>query len=87
MIKHMGHRIELPEIELAAQKLAERACAIFKNYKINLFFTGICDESVLLDELKKNLPIYMLPNRLIKLEKFTLNTHGKIDRKILENML
>ena len=87
MIKHMGHRIELPEIELAAQKLAERACAIFKNYKINLFFTGICDESVLLDELKKNLPIYMLPNRLIKLENFTLNTHGKIDRKILENML
>ncbi|MFW5614589.1 MAG: hypothetical protein ACOCM3_08010, partial [Campylobacter hyointestinalis] len=50
---HMGHRIELSEIELAAQKLAERACAIFKNYKINLFFTGVCDESVLMGELKK----------------------------------
>ncbi|CAM2835043.1 AMP-binding protein [Campylobacter hyointestinalis] len=87
MVKHMGHRIELSEIELAAQKLAERACAIFKNYKINLFFTGVCDESVLMGELKKNLPTYMLPNKLIRLEKFTLNTHGKIDRKILEDML
>lgn len=88
-IKHMGHRIELGEIEMAAC-LAEEvitAGCVFNKDKIFLFYEGNIEKGALTAYLKKKLPSYMLPNRIIQLESLPLNANGKIDRVALINTL
>ena len=34
-------------------------------------------------ELRKTLPVYMIPNRFVIKDSLPLNSHGKIDRKEL----
>jgi acyl-CoA synthetase (AMP-forming)/AMP-acid ligase II len=41
------------------------------------------NEEFLKNELKNNLPNYMIPTRIIKEKEFPLNSNGKIDRKSL----
>lgn len=84
-IKRMGHRIELNEIETIAQQCKEvsRACAIYANDKLNLFFEGDQDEINLSKFLRQNLPYYMLPNAIIKKDTLNITKNGKIDRKAL----
>ncbi|MCI8299167.1 MAG: amino acid adenylation domain-containing protein [Lachnospiraceae bacterium] len=84
-IKHMGHRIELSEIEIAVNALpfVEAACCIYdtSEEKIVLFYQASekCDRE-LLKQLGKNLPKYMFPNRMEHFEKLPLNKNAKIDR-------
>ena len=86
-IKHMGHRIELEEIELEMYKIekVKRVCCIYDNDKSKLyaFYIGEIDKNELREILSKKLPIFMIPNILKKIEKFPLNKNGKIDRKQL----
>ncbi|MBP3837021.1 MAG: AMP-binding protein, partial [Pyramidobacter sp.] len=90
-IKHMGHRIELGEIDTYASAVEDmrRVCSIFdeKRNKIVLFYEGPMDRTVIIAELKKKLPKYMIPNIFIQLESMPINKTGKIDRKALKNML
>jgi len=85
-IKHMGHRIELAEIEVAAREMdgVEMVCAIFDSEKsrIMLFFTAAegIEKNHLLAHLKTNLPRYMVPQQMHKLENLPLTPGGKIDR-------
>lgn len=83
-IKHMGHRIELEEIEKAMMDIDEivRACCLFDSNKNKLygFYIGEIDKISLIAILKQTLPIYMIPNKLVKLENFPLTKNGKIDR-------
>ncbi|ELZ6633904.1 amino acid adenylation protein, partial [Campylobacter jejuni] len=37
--------------------------------------------------LKDKLPSYMIPKNFIKLDKFKLNQNGKIDRKVLKELV
>ncbi len=88
-IKHKGYRIELGEVEQAASSIdgIERTCALYNQElkKIELFCVAKdIDEKVLYQELKKKVPVYMLPSEIICVEKFELNSNGKIDRKKLE---
>lgn len=57
-IKHMGHRIELEEIELAmnAAPGVERAFCVFdqERNRIASYYVGVCDKKELRDALKKN---------------------------------
>jgi len=92
-IKHMGHRIELAEIEVAAREIegVEMVCATFDQEKsrINLFYTakeGITKQ-MLQAGLKTNLPRYMVPHSLTQLEKLPLTPGGKIDRNSLKENL
>ncbi|EAH7532796.1 amino acid adenylation protein, partial [Campylobacter jejuni] len=39
------------------------------------------------DFLKDKLPSYMIPKNFIKLDKFKLNQNGKIDRKVLKELV
>jgi len=85
-IKHMGHRIELAEIEIAAREMngVEMVCTIFDNdkSKIILYFTakeGI-EKNHVLAYLKSNLPRYMVPQQMYKLDSLPLTPGGKIDR-------
>ena len=90
-IKHMGHRIELEEIERAIDKVegVERSCCIFNEQKgkINGFYVGNIEKTEIITNLKENLPVFMVPNTLTKIDKFPITKNGKIDRKELANML
>ncbi len=86
-IKHMGHRIELQEIEVVAAMHPEiaQACAVYdgKRDKILLYYTGTAESAGLSAFLKEKLPRYMLPNKMERLERLPLTPNGKIDRKAL----
>ena len=90
-IKHMGHRIELEEIERAMEKIdgIERACCIYKEEKSKIygFYIGNVLKLELHDKLKEELPIFMIPNVLTQIEEFPMNKNGKIDRKQLQELM
>jgi acyl-coenzyme A synthetase/AMP-(fatty) acid ligase len=87
----MGHRIELAEIEWAAAQCegVSMVCAVFdaEKNKIKLFFVGEdgCSASGLTAYCKENLPRYMRPHEICKLEAMPLTANGKIDRVGLAN--
>jgi len=90
-IKHMGHRIELGEIETAVSSISgvERCACVYddKRNKIVLFYTGNAEGHDIIEQLKRMVPGYMLPNRNEKMDKLPFNINGKIDRVALKNSL
>lgn len=86
-IKHMGHRIELEEIDasLNAVPSIERAVAMFDEGKNRLiaFYTGCATVNEITEILKAKVPEYMIPNRFIQMEDLPITKNGKIDRKAL----
>lgn len=87
-IKFQGHRIELEEIDLEISKLkgVERVVTLFyeKKQRLYCFYMGDIEEVEIAKILKTKLPIFMIPNRFVKVENFMLTKNGKIDRKILQ---
>lgn len=83
-IKHMGHRVELGEIEVSVNLVpGVRMAACFYDagrQKIVLCYVGEPDEKALTAALKTRLPRYMLPNRIVRLEQLPFTANGKIDR-------
>ena len=86
-IKHMGHRIELQEIEVVASMHPQVAscCAVYhaEKDKIVLYYAGGADLGELSLFLKEKLPRYMIPNRMEPMDMLPLTPNGKIDRKAL----
>jgi len=86
-IKHMGHRVELGEIEATAMRCdaVTRACCTFdaERQRLHLFYTGSCEKAALLAALKESLPPFMQPNTAVQLDEMPLNKNGKIDRTAL----
>jgi len=86
-IKHQGHRIELGEIDAAAQKhegVRRTACVYDDTHKrIALFYVGDIDESDLASFLASYLPRYMLPAVIVRLDAIPLTDNGKTDRRTL----
>ena len=89
-IKHLGQRIELGDIEAAAQAVegVERACCVYdaRRKRIRLFYVGTPGEDELLDVLGARLPSYMVPRQLRRLEEPPLTKNGTIDRAELAQM-
>lgn len=87
-IKHMGHRIELGEIEVNVNMLPDiqMAACIYDTEKsrIVLYYLGESTEKDLAVALKTKLPRYMIPNRIIRLERMPFTANGKIDRVTLK---
>ncbi len=83
-IKHMGHRIELEEIDNMLQRIrqVERSCCIFDNEKnrIVAFYMGAEDKKIIRESLAKKLPNYMLPNAWYRVNEMPITKNGKIDR-------
>jgi acyl-coenzyme A synthetase/AMP-(fatty) acid ligase len=90
-IKHMGYRIELPEIEQKANAVPNVAlsCCVYdaKKDAIGLYYTGSADEAQMRRVLEKNLPRYMMPHKIICMETLPLTNNGKIDRVALGKCL
>lgn len=92
-VKVKGNRIELGEIECAAMcvKGVKGACAVFDapNEQIVLFVES-CEALVLRkfnNELKQYIPKYMLPSKLVVMDKFPHTANDKIDRVTLKKSL
>ena len=90
-IKYMGHRIELGEIEAnvsAVRGITENACLYDAEKKlIVLYFEGSLTEKEVGKILTEDLPGYMQPRRIFRLEKMPHNAHGKIDRAGLKERM
>jgi amino acid adenylation domain-containing protein len=90
-IKHMGHRIELAEIEWAAARLdgVRMACAVFDGASGRIYLYCVAGEGVtkqnIADYCKQTLPRYMLPYAVILTERIPLTPNGKMDRMELLN--
>ena len=86
-IKHMGHRIELEEVEahLGAADGVSRASCLFdeKRQKIVGCYTGEATKEEIIDQMKEKLPKYMIPNIFLQLEEMPLTKNGKTDRRKL----
>lgn len=89
-IKRSGYRIELGEIEAAANGMAGIkgcACIYDKNSEsIVLFYEGKkSDKDSVYEQVKKNVPVYMYPDKVVRIKELPKNANGKIDRlKLLE---
>jgi amino acid adenylation domain-containing protein len=93
LIKHMGYRIDLGEIEhviINTLKLVENGCVVYNTNKkeITLFYESL--DEIPLNEFRKQistiLPKYMIPTSYIKMNELPRNTNGKIDRLYLKNI-
>ena len=89
-IKHMGHRIELEEIELQLNALedVERSCCSYdsKRSRLTAYYTGTADRESVHRRLKEKLPAYMIPWKFVHVTAFELNKNGKIDRNVLGSL-
>lgn len=91
-VQIQGYRVEMGEIEHHARTIVNKSqvVAIAKENVEGVFqlFLMIEDKeqdiSELKNHLKEKLPTYMLPHKIIAVEKFPLTTSGKIDREKLK---
>lgn len=86
-IKIQGYRVELSEIELTVKKLfAIPNVVVPLTNKLGITELVLVLENLLisLDEikeaLKKSLPGYMIPSRVLNIDVFPLTSSGKVDR-------
>lgn len=90
-VKHMGHRIELEEIEriLNRMKGIEKSCCLMdqKRNRLIAFYTGNRSSAELRELLKEKLPVYMIPQVIRKTAAMPLNKNGKTDRSSLMHLL
>ena len=79
-IKHMGHRIELEEIERAISEVdgVERLCAVYDSgcSKLYGFYVGEINKKDLRTRLRQYLPVYMIPNSFHQIEAFPITKNG-----------
>lgn len=91
-IKHMGHRIELAEIEanVNAIDFIRKCCCIYNKQqeKIVLFYESEEPRDVeIINRLHEKLPKYMCPNKMHWMEQIPMNAHEKMDRVKLRELL
>ncbi|MCL2110672.1 MAG: amino acid adenylation domain-containing protein [Clostridiales bacterium] len=90
-IKHMGHRVELGEIEAAADSMEQitSSCCLYHQEKeqIWLFYAGETGDRELAIYLRERLPSYMVPRKFAKLDAMPKSFNGKIDMAALREMM
>lgn len=90
-VKINGNRVEPEEITHILNEFdaIDDSCVLTKNgslYAFMILNRKIC-ESEILDILKKNLPHYMVPRRLLEIECFPVLESGKIDYNQLASLI
>lgn len=95
-IKVLGYRVELEEID-AHLRIVSGADVVgsvawpqadgMASGIVSFVGASAIDAERVIDELKSRLPAYMLPSRVIALERMPLNSSGKVDRRELHQLL
>lgn len=91
-IKHMGHRIELEEIEQVLYDMSSstlRCCALLdkeKNIIVLLYQGAELSTKELRSYYIDKLPQYMIPHRFINVANLPENERGKLDRFAVEQL-
>lgn len=90
-IKHMGHRVEMDEIESAAMSIDNiDECAVLYDYEresLCLFYTGKSTTRDITVQLRKSLPGFMIPRKIINLQQIPKLPNGKVDMVTLKKEL
>jgi acyl-CoA ligase (AMP-forming) (exosortase A-associated) len=94
MIKTSGYRISPTEIEEAAYAtgLVDEAVALGLGddrlgHRVVLVVAGAVEVEVLRKALARDLPTYMVPHRIVPMEKLPRSVNGKFDRVLLRSMV
>lgn len=89
-IKHLGHRVELDEIEEAVKTVENVSeCLALYNHKkeqIMLLYTGEATPKEIALEIRKKLPEFMLPRKTLKLTEMPKLPNGKIDMQTIKEI-
>lgn len=94
MIKHLGYRIELADIEHAifsAIPAVRNVCVVYSQSRKEIVAYYESSEGLTLQSfrgaLAQKLPAYMIPGRIHEVEKMRMNPNGKIDRLHFKRLL
>lgn len=90
-IKHMGHRIELSEIEETAKQIPgiTDCCSLYYKEKehLYLFYTGDAASKDIVLHFRSQMPAFMVPRKLINLDSMPTLPNGKIDMQSLKSYM
>ena len=93
-IKLRGYRIDTTEIESYAKKISYvNYCYCYLSNKVkDTYLVLLClinskkiNETKILEYLKKHLPHYMIPKKIILEKKLKFNKNGKVDKTFYKN--
>lgn len=83
-IKHMGHRIELEEVERAMEQVdgVTRSCCVLDRRKERLvaFYLGEGKTARIRKGMQSLVPRYMIPAKFCQVDGMPLTKNGKINR-------
>ena len=86
----MGHRVELDEVEYAANQIdgVAESCCIYRKDKevLYLFYTGEAQKRDVVLELRTVLPGFMVPRKVKPIGSMPKLPNGKIDMTTLRDM-
>lgn len=89
-IKHMGHRVELDEIELTANSITgiKECCTLYNSEEetIWLFYSGEAELKNLVKELRSKLPGFMVPRKVKQVDELPKLPNGKTDMSTLKQL-
>ena len=87
MIKHLGYRIELGDVEhaiLSSVKTVRNVCVVYVPTRKEIIAYCELSEPLTLQlfraDLMEKLPAYMIPGRMVEVGQMPMNANGKIDR-------
>jgi acyl-coenzyme A synthetase/AMP-(fatty) acid ligase len=93
MVKHMGYRIELADIEhaiLGALPAVRNVCVVYASERREIIAYCELIEPLALSAFRaglgQKLPAYMIPARLVPVDQMPMNANGKIDRLRLKRL-
>lgn len=93
MIKHLGYRIELGDVEhiiLSSVKTVRNVCVVYVPTRKEIIAYCELREPLTIQlfraELMEKLPAYMIPGRMVEVGQMPMNANGKIDRLHLQRL-
>lgn len=94
LIKHLGYRVELNEIEhmiINVLQIVSNGCAVYNHLKKQIVFVYESDDivspAIFRSRLSEQLPKYMIPTIYIKMDMMPINKNGKLDRSKINTFI
>lgn len=88
-VKILGHRVEPAEVDAVVAPMVREGHVITLSRvqggtaRLYTFVDVEVDHGLLMSELRRALPVYMLPERIVRVDVIPLTAHGKVDRNAL----